>query len=458
MRYVIIGGGVAGTTVADSLPLFDNLAQITLISATDTVKKVIDLEKKGEVVSSFNISDSSPETNRYNFICGAVIRCDIDERIVTLKDGRVVPYDRMCVATGARPNIVFPGLPDVVGIRDTETVEDLQSRLKHCKHITVLGNGGIASELVFAMNNCHVSWVIKDKTISSVFVNSVASKFLLDTLGHTSSEVSNIDSSSNISKRHLYSTTVGSSINSDLQGSALGPDWYSGRLFDGACQNKLLEIEYDSEISNVENLVESDHKIQITLSNGKVIKSDILVSATGVIPNSDIFQGSLKVCEADGGILVNRRMQTSNPHVFAAGDVCTIPWRESENWKQMRLWTQALQQGFYTARCMATSVDDIIEPDIAFEIFTHSTKLFGFKIILLGRFQEWEGCQCYFRITPQTEYIKLVVFDSRIQGALLIGETDLEEVMENLILNQLDISQLGEDILDPNIDIEDYFD
>jgi NAD(P)H-nitrite reductase large subunit len=51
-----------------------------------------------------------------------------------------------------------------------------------------------------------------------------------------------------------------------------------------------------------------------------------------------------------------------------------------------------------------------------------------------------------------------VLQNGRIQGALLIGETDLEETFENLILNQIDVSPYGEDLLDPNIDIEDYFD
>ena len=45
-----------------------------------------------------------------------------------------------------------------------------------------------------------------------------------------------------------------------------------------------------------------------------------------------------------------------------------------------------------------------------------------------------------------------------MQGALLVGETDLEETFENLILNQMDLSAFGVDLLDPSIDIEDYFD
>ena len=45
-----------------------------------------------------------------------------------------------------------------------------------------------------------------------------------------------------------------------------------------------------------------------------------------------------------------------------------------------------------------------------------------------------------------------------MQGAILIGETDLEGTFANLILDQLDPSSYGEELLNPDIDIEDYFD
>ena len=56
------------------------------------------------------------------------------------------------------------------------------------------------------------------------------------------------------------------------------------------------------------------------------------------------------------------------------------------------------------------------------------------------------------------EYVKLVLSEGRIHGAVLIGETDLEETIENLILNKLDVTPYKEHLLDPNIDIEDFFD
>jgi hypothetical protein len=41
---------------------------------------------------------------------------------------------------------------------------------------------------------------------------------------------------------------------------------------------------------------------------------------------------------------------------------------------------------------------------------------------------------------------------------VLIGDTGLEEVCENLIMNALDISSYGIHILNPDLDLEDFFD
>jgi NAD(P)H-nitrite reductase large subunit len=66
--------------------------------------------------------------------------------------------------------------------------------------------------------------------------------------------------------------------------------------------------------------------------------------------------------------------------------------------------------------------------------------------------------QVFMRITEREEYIKVITKNGRVHGAVLIGETDLEETLENLILNQTDISQIEDDFLNPQVDLEDYFD
>ena len=69
-----------------------------------------------------------------------------------------------------------------------------------------------------------------------------------------------------------------------------------------------------------------------------------------------------------------------------------------------------------------------------------------------------DDCERLARGGAPRRYIKLVLKRGRVQGAMLIGETGLEETFENLILGQLDVSALGASLLDPDIDLDDYFD
>jgi Rubredoxin NAD+ reductase C-terminal domain len=72
--------------------------------------------------------------------------------------------------------------------------------------------------------------------------------------------------------------------------------------------------------------------------------------------------------------------------------------------------------------------------------------------------QNTRKVEIWTRTTPGKEYVKVVIFCGKVVGALLMGDTGLEEVFENLILNRLDVSRLGVDLLDPTLDLEDYFD
>ena len=52
--------------------------------------------------------------------------------------------------------------------------------------------------------------------------------------------------------------------------------------------------------------------------------------------------------------------------------------------RQMRLWSQARQMGAYAAQCMvADSNGEDIDLDFCFELFTHVTTFFGFKVCIL---------------------------------------------------------------------------
>lgn len=164
----------------------------------------------------------------------------------------------------------------------------------------------------------------------------------------------------------------------------------------------------------------------------------------------------------DFGIRVDDMMRTSEKDVYAAGDVCTAGWEPAKHWLQMRLWSQARQMGAYSAQCMVADMQgQRISLDFCFEVFAHVTKFFNYKVILLGKFNAQglgRDYEILLRVTKGLEYVKVVLRDGRMEGAILIGETDLEETFENLILNQTDLTPFKDHLLDPDIDIEDFFD
>ena len=193
----------------------------------------------------------------------------------------------------------------------------------------------------------------------------------------------------------------------------------------------------------------------------RVYGCDFVVSATGVIPGGELFKSVLKV-DSDGGVEVDEVMRTSKERVYAAGDLASPGWNLADHWLPMRLWTQARQTGMQAAVAMvADARGEEVTQDFCFEMFAHVTKFFSYKVVLLGLFNGQKLERQYdilLRTTPGLEYVKVILKEGKMQGALLIGETDLEETFENLILNQLDLTSYGEDLLDPDIDIEDYFD
>ena len=240
---------------------------------------------------------------------------------------------------------------------------------------------------------------------------------------------------------------------------------------------------------------ESEWPLCVHLTNGKTIGCDFVVSATGVLPCTSFLFGEDGKCvvacspsTSGGGIIVNRRMQASResgeilPDVFAAGDVCSCSWPSTlsseeryggppSTWFQMRLWSQAKTMGVYAARCVVDFKRFVLDEfggGCNFDTFAHMSRFFGYKVVLLGRFngqglgsaleqvatgyevrgskqldnmalrtnegrrvgeitsntkEHAGGHQVLLRITPGKEYIKVILGDDNVvKGAMPIGK------------------------------------
>ncbi|XP_056631285.1 pyridine nucleotide-disulfide oxidoreductase domain-containing protein 1 isoform X1 [Diorhabda sublineata] len=458
--FVIVGGGIAGVSCAETLAFFEPDKSIILLSESSLIKTVINLHAITRTLTQFNIqemesSEFSLKHPNITVIHDTLVEINDGEHYILTSTNKTIKYEYLCLCTGAQPKLIPQAelFEEIIGIRDTDSVEIFLQKINRAKKVAIVGNGGIASELAYKIKNTQVHWIIKDKHISATFVEPGAAEFFLSSLNKDVQE-------EQVTKRMRYQEEY-----SHRSGAALGPDWYKNLIIKGAGDLNIpseIKIHYETEISNIQRSNNSPYALEVTLSNGDKFTCDMIISATGVTARKSFVSKNELELSNTGEIKVNEFMQTNLQNVYAAGDVCCANWKLAKHWFQMKLWTQARQMGSYAAKAMVGHLNnEEVLQDFCFEMFAHSTKLFGYKVILLGLFNGQKlgtNYEILIRMTKGLEYIKFVLEDNKLQGAVLIGDTDLEEMAENLILNQIDLSPYGDDILNPDIDIEDYFD
>lgn len=474
-KFVIVGGGIAGISCIETLSFYCRTESILLLTESPIIKAATNLVALGKSLTRFDIEEKPASTLPANvqIVTDRLREVDSEQRIIrTTEHNFQIKYEYLCICTGARPKIVDQinetNQKYILGIRDTDSVCDFERRIQNSRKIVIVGNGGIASELVFELKNVAIEWVVKDKYVSQTFVDPGAATFFQSRIKNKSIEAGSSTSQENrprLVKRMRY--TEENDENVKKSGAALGPDWHTLFILTGKNEDlpEAVRIHYQNGIKDItiNPLCEDQFPVQVTLQNNEVLECDFVVSATGVVPCLSFnMSGEQFRFGPDGGIFVNELMETSIQNIYAAGDVCFAGWNLAPHWFQMRLWTQARQMGAMAGKSMAAKYnDETIYPDFCFELFGHVTQLFGYQVVLLGKYNG-QGLdnkyEALLRVTQDQEYIKYILVDGKLQGAILIGETGLEETTENLILNQLDLTPYGDDILDPDIDIEDYFD
>lgn len=474
--FLVIGGGIAGVSCVETLSYLCPTEKIILLTESAIIKTVVNLVPLGKAISRFDVEEQTAHGHlrpNVKIIVGRLAAINSKDKHIRTVSNVQIRYRWLCLCTGAQPKIIdtpADASPYVLGIRDTESVLQFQRRIQNSKRLAIVGNGGIASEIVYETSDLHIDWIVKDQYIAQTFVDPAASEFF-------QSRIRNKDTRDRTEKstikrmRYDETTTDGGATTTTAatskSGAALGPDWHRRLNLSGLFTSEAgnhVQIHYGCDVQSVQVQHGTAHPLKVTLSDSDAtsVMCDLLVSATGVVPSINFECDQSFGMASDGGILVDDMQRTSIGGIYAAGDICTADWSASEHWFQMRLWTQARQMGTMAARSMnAHNRGEMVYQDFCFELFGHVTELFGYQVVLLGRYKG-QGLnnqyEALIRMTRDQEYIKYVIVDGRVKGAILIGETGLEETTENLILNQLDVSPYGDDLLNPDIDIEDYFD
>ena len=174
--FVVVGGGVAAVSCVQQLcKLLDVSHKVVMVCAGDDLKvsslgariteHLHDISVESHPALAFQHQMPNQQRQRFTLVRGAAVSVDVVSRTLSVKTSHGVEllhYHKLAVCTGAAP-LVIAHSPHVLALRDTESVEALAGRLRTARRVMLVGNGGIALELVHALRDCalQVIWSLK---------------------------------------------------------------------------------------------------------------------------------------------------------------------------------------------------------------------------------------------------------------------------------------------------------
>lgn len=223
------------------------------------------------------------------------------EKTVSLSNGQILKYTKLLFATGGRANIPsIPGinLPGVYTLRTIEDAKTLAEILNKCdsQRIAIIGGGWIGLEMA---SSCRK-------------------------LGH---DVSIFEASDRLCKRSV--------------------DYLiSHRLEELHLLNKN-KIYYKNNLIRIN---EKNDALELYFSDGQCFIADNVLIAIGLKANDELAIKTGLVTR--NGIVVNAYSQTSDPDIYAAGDVAILPCCFSDLGRRHESWQNAQDQGVTAAKSM----------------------------------------------------------------------------------------------------------
>ena len=177
----------------------------------------------------------------------------------------------------------------------------------------------------------------------------------------------------------------------------------------------------------------------VRLSSGRKMDCDAIVVAVGTIPNVELIREAGLACNR--GVIVNDFLQTSDPSVFAMGEIAE--WR-GQMWG---ITAGAEEQAAVAARFLAGDMSKPYNGSLSMNIL----KMEGLNLCSLGRVEAPEGDPNFEEILfidkAKRYYKKCIIQNDKLVGAILMGDKSEFLEFKNWIQNGIELSEKRLDLL-----------
>jgi len=390
MRYVIIGASAAGCKAAETLRRYAPKSPITVISDEARPlysRPLLTYVLSGEVAPEKVWLQGEDYFRQWNFepVLGEpVVRVDPGAHAVQLLGGRGLPYDRLLIASGARPRLLGLKGEELSGVYTLRTLADWQrlaAGLPSSGRVVVVGAGAVGLKAAEALRR---------RGLEVILVEAAAHPLPL-----------------------LVDETAAGLLQQALKG---------------------MGIELELNVRPAAILGAGGRVQGLALADGRELPCQAVLFSIGVAPNVEFLAGTgLATAE---GIIVDHQMGTADPDIFAAGD-CAYPYHLLTGKRAgYHIWPAAVAQGRVAGANLAGA-------GLAYDglLPQNSLSLRGFHIITGGLGpQDAAGCETVSELDERRGHYRSLIFrEGKLVGLTLVGAVEEAGIYFQLMAQQLPV-------------------
>ncbi len=397
MKAVIVGNGLAGTLAAKTLRELDAGVEIDVFG--DEAHAYYPRPNLIEFLAGrlpyerlFAFPEGWAERQRIGLHLGeGISRLRPEEKAAETRTGKVVPYDALLLAAGAKasmPPMRGSGLKGVFVLRTLDDAMAIQDCLRGRTRAAVIGGGLLGLEIARALRT-------------------------------RGAEVRVVEVFDRLLPRQL---------------DAAGADILKGQIERTGIVVRLGTV--------TEEILGDDEVRGLRFEGGGEVEADIVVCAAGVKPDVGLARDAgLKVGR---GVVVDDRLRTSRPGIFAAGDIA------EHRGRAYGLIPAAFEQ------CRAAA-HNMLDMDLPYEgtVPSATLKVAGLFVTSAGIADpDGPGFEVLTRKSPEEGiYKKVVLREGRLAGAIWMGTKKGAAEIARLVAAAKDVSNVKNELLEEEFDL-----
>lgn len=427
-KYLIIGGGAAGVSAAETIRQNDQAGSLAIISDEEhPMYSRVMLSKPNFFLGKIPFGQIYLKgmewysDNKIDFIGGKkASELDATNKSVSLSDGSKISYGKLLIATGVEARKWSVPGADKKGIHYLRSLADgmaIMEHIKKAKSALTIGGGFISFEMadLLKMAGIDTSMILRESYFWEPILDERSGLMIENAMTKGGVKL--------IKNAEVKEVIGGENVGGVILNRA--------PAIQGAHINNGSPIEADNENPG---------------SFPKKLPCDMIVCGIGVVNPVSWLKDSVAT---NRGILADEYLKTNAPDVWTAGDIAEYNDLLLEEHVQMGNWVNAREQGRIAGLNMSLE-----HKPFKFVSF-YTTQGFGISIAFVGDVSPESDRTVIPRGSPEmNSYARIIIRNGEIEGATMINRTGEMASISKLIETNMKVAGKEKELGDADYDLK----